>query len=658
MTDFTPPQVVTFHEGMIRVPYNGRHSVTEVCPLAALNRRSKKLGPVWIVPPMDAPAVVTWADRLRVEVDPAVRGYADGLWQREMDALALSKATSLPDEMRQQVEGLTTTLLPPQEVVLAAATRCWIDAPGREVRHRALLVADEPGLGKTVMSLAVLRTVGARIPRAVVVCPTSLTRNWIVEMDTHFESGTFTPWVATTRTPSEPPDGVDVVVIGWDILGAWAQTLIDWGPDAVIADEGHYAKSGRIRTTEKATAKLDADGKVEHDEEGKPIIDKVEEVTAGSTRATAVLDLGAAVAAAGGLILPLTGTPIVNRPAELEALLEFAGILHVFGDAVRYKQRYCGPETVKAGGRNITTYEGASHLLELNRRLSSSGHFVRRTKEMLVRDGTMKRKFVDGVYTFDYTTPPSPWMIYATDAEMDTYRLAQESLVEFLRLESARLAAELGLPLTHPRVRKRVSKEYRNLQQLTALRKEAAKVKVPYVIAKARELADSGEKVVIAAHHREVVDAYADAFTGLKIQGQMSVAAIEQAKEIFNGTPASEHPVLVLSVEAGKTGHTLCKQALNNAGPECRFMIFAEQVWTPGDESQAQDRIWRIGQTREVRIVNALLATSIDEVMHRKRAKKRANVVAAVDAIGAEESEQSGMWNIAWDMVGQPPGRR
>src|SRR5699024_5242381 len=93
--------------------------------------------------------------------------------------------------------------------------------------------------------------------------------NWRKEAADYFDGGTFTTWIATGKTPTEVPDEVDLVVIGWDILADWASTLISWSPEAIIADEGHYAKSGKQRTRKETEPKRDAQGNIIFGRNGK-----------------------------------------------------------------------------------------------------------------------------------------------------------------------------------------------------------------------------------------------------------------------------------------------------------------------------------------------------------------------------------------------------
>lgn len=674
---------VEFHAGLIRLhSVAGDHvGFTRAFPLS--RRRKRESSMWWEASTADAAALVNFADAKGLSVDDEVRAYAASLWRHESRNMATATAIRRgPAHPLRAVRGLKSKLLETQEVLVTASADTWFTPPGQEkLRHRALLLADDQGLGKTLTSLSVLRVEGHETSRALVVCPTSLTENWCSETRQHFTEGTFTPWVATSQTPSDIPEDVDLVVIGWDVLTDWAETLIAWTPQAVIADEGHYAKSGKQRRRKDTEPKRDGHGNVVYrngkavmvpvmvekkgpggrvvrDESGEPVMTQKVTVLSGSARADAVLAIGMAVAKNHGLIMPMTGTPIVNRPLELLPLIEFSGFEKLFVAGNEFKEHFCGPTWVTTrGGKQAKEYKGATNLLELNTRLLTSGAYFRRTKKVLVDQGLLKKKYVDKAYVYDYAATPRPWTIHLNKDERAEYEAVRDQTQDFFRTRAQEIAAERNSSVHTQLVQKKVAAEgAKHLKIITELRQAVAKLKVPYVIEQTQRLIDKGEKVVIVAHHRDVVAAYAEAFGDLRIQGDMGSKAIEEAKALFNGTPVEEHPVIVLSVEAGKTGHTLCKQTLEGAGPACAYMIFAEQIWTPGDESQAQDRIWRIGQDREVHISNALVHDSIDQSIYTQRMKKRWVFNAAIDSIDhdsltAARSEKSGAGELARQLV-------
>lgn len=674
---------VEFRNGLLRLhSIAGDHvGFTQKFPLS---RRRKVSGTAfWEASTSDAPAVVAWADSKGLTVATNVRSYANALWKAESRNLATATAISLGSKEAPDVAGLNATLLDTQAVLVAASAGAWFSPPGQKaLRHRAILLADDQGLGKTLTALAALRLKGHEAGKAIVVCPTSLTENWRKETADYFDEGTFTTWTATGKTPTEIPNDVDLVVIGWDILADWAGTLTSWGPEAIIADEGHYAKSGKQRTRKETEPKRDQYGNIIYDEngkatmvpvmvekkgpggkvvvgdDGKPAMTQKITVLGGSARADAVLDIGKAVSKNHGLIMPMTGTPIVNRPLEMLALIEFCGIEKLFVSGHEFKERYCGPtwKTVK-GGRKAKDYQGATNLLELNTRLLTSGVYYRRTKKVLVDQGLLKKKYVDKAYIYDYAQKPTPWIIWLNPEERAEYEAIRDQTKTFFTTRAEEIAAERRTKVNTKLVQQKVAAEgAKHLKVITELRQATAKLKVPYVMEQVQKLIDRGEKVVVVAHHRDIVSAYAEEFGGLRIQGDMGSKAIEESKALFNGTTVEENPVIVLSVEAGKTGHTLCKQTLEGVGPACAYMMFAEQIWTPGDEAQAQDRIWRIGQDREVFISNALVGESIDESIYTQRLKKRWVFNAAIDSIDQEaldsaRSEKSGAGELAKQLV-------
>lgn len=673
---------VEFRNGLLRLhSVAGDHlGFSYAVPLS--RRRKEKGATFWEASTADAPAVVSWADSKGLRVEEPVRAYSTALWKAESRNVAAATAMRLGAKQAPVVRGLKAELLDTQAVLVAASKDAWFSPPGQDtLRHRAILLADDQGLGKTLTALSVLRFEGHETERAVVVCPTSLTENWRTEADQFFAEGTFTSWTATGKTPTDIPEDADLVVIGWDILADWEETLIAWNPQAIIADEGHYAKSGKQQTRKSTAPKRDAAGNVIYrngkaimapvmvekkgpngkpilDDSGKPVMEQEIKVVSGSARASAILNIGKAVSKNHGVIMPMTGTPIVNRPLEMVALIEFCGVEKLFVSSTQFKDRFCGPTWVTTkGGKQAKEYKGATHLLELNTRLLTSGVYYRRTKKILVDQGLLEKKYVDKAYIYDYAATPTPWTIQLTPEQRIEYEAIKDQTTDFFRTRAEEIAAARRTGVHTKLVQQKVAAEgAKHLKVLTELRQAVAKLKVPHVIEQAQKLIDSGEKLVIVAHHRDIVSAYAEAFGGLRIQGEMGTKAIEKAKALFNGTPVEENPVLVLSVEAGKTGHTLCKQSLEGVGPACARMIFAEQIWTPGDEAQAQDRIWRIGQDREVFISNALAHDTIDQMIYKQRAAKRWVFNAAIDSIDrdsldAARSEKSGAGELAQRLV-------
>ena len=144
---------------------------------------------------------------------------------------------------------------------------------------------------------------------------------------------------------------------------------------------------------------------------------------------------------------------------------------------------------------------------------------------------------------------------------------------------------------------------------------------------------EAGNKVVVAAHHREVVDELSNTFGNLKIQGGMLVEDVEVAKSRFQTEPCEDAPVIVLSIQAAKTGHTLTA---------AQDVIFMELPWTPADLDQTYSRCHRLGQKGSVTVTYLLCEGTVDEEMYDLIETKRNVVDAATEGGDVARGESVG----------------
>ena len=290
-------------------------------------------------------------------------------------------------------------------------------------------------------------------------------------------------------------------------------------------------------------------------------------------------------------ILCLTGTPVTSKPAEYAPQLELLGQLNKFGGRWGFYRRYCAAFQDKWGQWHL---EGNSNLDELNDLLRSTC-YIRRTKAQVL---TELPPVMHSIVTFEGST-----------AGKKEYRAAEDNVSTFLRDNSG-----LDVPT--------------QLAKISVLRRLAANAKMPAVIEWIEERVDAGKKVVVAAHHRDIVDALAQRFGGLKIQGGMTVEQIEENKKIFQESSVDEAPVIVLSIQAAKTGHTLTA---------AQDILFVELPWTPADVQQTFSRLHRIGQTGSVTATYALMENSIDEDIYNLLQRKLSIVTEAIEGASGQD---------------------
>ena len=151
-----------------------------------------------------------------------------------------------------------------------------------------VLVANSPGTGKTPTSLSCVQQDRAKLTPTLVVCPASVVTNWCREAKKWVPGAVI--HAVTDLTSKMPTRKVDVFVISWALLSERYLDLAAVKPQFIIADEAHYAKGGEDTLRGQALAIL--------------------------ARRTPHMIL-------------LSGTPLVNRPAELETIKALFGTQEV-----------------------------------------------------------------------------------------------------------------------------------------------------------------------------------------------------------------------------------------------------------------------------------------------------------------------------------------
>lgn len=423
-------------------------------------------------------------------------------------------------------------------------------------------IADDMGLGKTIQAIATLEHLQTNYP-AVVICPPTLTLNWANEYKKWAPERTTAIVKNRKDFPTEP---YDVLIIGYSNIHAWQPRLENHR--AYIFDESHYCKTPEAQRT-KTAIKI------------------------------------AKSAPKDGVILCLTGTPVTNRPAEYATQLDILGKLGEFGGKWGFYRRYCNAFRDRFGQWNIS---GSSNLDELNDRLRGNC-YIRRTKDQVLDELPPVRH--------DRVT------VEGTDAGLKEYRKAENDIVKYLMERAKQLAIELGESPGSAAVRAKMRAERNeHLVRIGVLRKLAAKAKMQALMELIDARIEAGKKVVVAAHHREVVDEIAAKYGNIKIQGGMDIEDVERCKSFFQDKSVSESPVIVLSIQAAKTGHTLTAS---------EDVIFMELPWTPADVDQTYSRCHRLGQKGSVTATYLLCKDTIDERIYDLIESKRSVVTAATE---------------------------
>jgi SWI/SNF-related matrix-associated actin-dependent regulator 1 of chromatin subfamily A len=347
--------------------------------------------------------------------------------------------------------------------------------------------------------------------------------------------------------------------------------------DAVILDEAHYLKNpAALRTTGIYGDRLDL---------------------AGSPLATA------------DHVWCLTGTPLMNHPGEfwthLHALAPDTILLPGFGVMPEgmFIDRFCVTRTTPYGVRIV----GSKNAHELAQRVKP---FVNRRRMKDVLPDLPDLRIVEHVLPAD--TPISASLRAELNDALEAYALLVGQVSDDALLD----AVQAG------------SVAFSTVRRLIGL----AKVEGVAELA-ADALNDAlDEKVILFAHHREVILKLADRLkkhAPLVIHGDTPSKARDNAIELFQND--ARHRLIILAIEAA--GEVITLHA------SCHVVI-AEPSPVPTKNRQAIARAHRNGQKRPVLARFVLLPGTLDARLMSIVARKTRDIAQIVD--GEKQGGQEG----------------
>ena len=277
------------------------------------------------------------------------------------------------------------------------------------------------------------------------------------------------------------------------------------------------------------------------------IFDEIQELRHSGTEKYSAASL---LAEAAERVIGLSGTPIYNRGAEIWNVVNILDF-HFLGDFESFTREWC----YGYGNQIVAKPE------LLGEKLREEGMMLRRTKQEVLKD-----------------LPPKRRLVMAVDSDDSVYRkLMQPVRQTVLQLKNDTEANASQRALWEMEIE-------RGERQATGI------AKAPYVAQFVRALLDADEKVLLFAHHHEVMDIYKKELHGFS-------PAFITGRE----TPAMKER----SVERFMTGKTnLCCISLRAAAglnlQRATCVVFGELDWSPAVHSQAEDRAHRMGQTDSI----------------------------------------------------------
>jgi SWI/SNF-related matrix-associated actin-dependent regulator of chromatin subfamily A-like protein 1 len=450
----------------------------------------------------------------------------------------------------------------------------------------SVLIADEPGTGKTATVLAYAHKNG--VWPMLVIMPKTLLFNWCREIVAALGASRTILMVGSVPSQSRqaklrqryptlswsasPQPGYDITLINYDVVSRKLAQLEAISYQLAVIDE-----SQKIKNADAARSQA--------------ILQLVSGMTSGKTKQPPIR-----VHDGIPKVTFLSGTPILNRPLELWTTLRtIAGWVPEFSNFWSFAQKFCGATRNRWGW----DFGGASNLDQLHDLLGRT-IMLRRMKADVMKELPPKT-FVNMPLEFDRR-------------EYDRVAGAFEGTVNWKEGMDA-LVRSGGRPA--------VSNEA--IVAINKLREIAGLAKIPSVVEWASDFVEDGRKLVIFAHNTAVVDGIAAGLTkagvtNRVIRGGVSLADRDQAVEDFQNDPMVR--AIVLNIASAGFGLTL------TAASACAF---AQLPWTAAEVIQCADRVHRLGQTDNVTVYNLTAENSVEEEIGDLIMAKAAVANAVID---------------------------
>jgi superfamily II DNA or RNA helicase len=423
--------------------------------------------------------------------------------------------------------------------------------------HRTFLLADEPGLGKTAQALLAAQAAGA-YPLLCVV-PSVVKTSWARE------AARWTPSRSVTviHGSGERIDGfADIVVVNYEVLDRHVGWIATHGFRGMVVDEAHFIKNKKSQRSQHVLE----------------IADRIRQRVARP------------------LMMALTGTPLINDIDDFRAIWQFLGWIG---------ENEPGPLLMTALEETGLTPIDRGFYPAARRSVIDLG-IVRRRK-LEVASEIPARRIADLPVELD---PAAARSIREAERELALRLLQRYDAAVAARAQ--RSSGETVEGIDHELVRGVAGWELSDAvdsssgENVFAMVRRIGQAKATLAADYAAQLARNAGKVVFFAKHIDVMDSAAALLEsrGIRhasVRGDQPPAVRQSNIDAFVNDP--DVAIVVCSLTAAGVGLNL--QVASN-------VVLAELSWTNAEQTQAIDRVHRIGQTEPVTAWRIIAAQTID----------------------------------------------
>lgn len=359
------------------------------------------------------------------------------------------------------------------------------------------IISFPPGCGKTAIATSYFRVNLDKLP-LLVICPAFMKIHWQREL---LHWGGLSSYICSGKDPKPPKKKYPVWIINYELLQSWLDVLAKKF-SSIIIDECQMVAN---KSTNRSEAFLALAKHTKH-------------------------------------IIPISGTPIKNRPRE------FYTILHaldpkMFHNEWNFLHHFCSPRIVYG----CWNFDGASNIEELHELVSN--YMIRKERAEILPDLPTKMRYV----------------IPMELENKNVYKEAEDEIEGLLKKNKKKEAHEKLMELSNtafPLKKKSVCAWIDNWLQN-----------------------NPDDSLVIMAYHHAVIDYLKDKYEdAIVIDGRKPS---DKRQELVDKFQAGKSRILIGQIMAAGIGFSMDK---------AHTMVIAEVCYVPGDLEQAEDRILRMTQ--------------------------------------------------------------
>ncbi|CAX45621.1 SWI/SNF family member, DNA-dependent ATPase, DNA repair and recombination protein, putative [Candida dubliniensis CD36] len=481
-----------------------------------------------------------------------------------------------------------------------------------DARAKGCIMADEMGLGKTLQCLALMWTLLRQSPRGkrtiekcIIVCPSSLVRNWANEIVKWLGEGALTPLAVDGKSTKSSDLGTalqqwstaqgrnivrPVLIISYETLRRNVDKLAGTEVGLMLADEGHRLKNGDSLTF-TALNSLRCERRV-----------------------------------------ILSGTPIQNDLSEYFSLLNFANPGYL-GTRNEFRKNY---ENAILRGRDSTATDeerakGDKKLGELSQMVSK--FIIRRTNDILSKYLPIKYEYV--LFTGLSPMQKTLYNHFITSPEI-------KKLIKGIGSQPLKAIGMLKKLCNHPDLldlpddiegsADLIPDDYQSsIAGGSAGRNREIQTwfsgKFLILERFLRKInKETDDKIVLISNYTQTLDLIEKMcrykkYGVLRLDGTMNINKRQKLVDKFNDPNGPEF-IFLLSSKAGGCG-------INLIG--ANRLVLIDPDWNPASDQQALARVWRDGQKKDCFIYRLISTGTIEEKIFQRQSMKMSLSSCVVD---------------------------